>query len=59
MARSYIKILFSPGPKYSFSYSVLCIFLSILIFIPPLHWFLFPEAYTFFSKKTFLLKISF
>lgn len=51
MLRSYIKTLLSPGPKYSLSYSLLCIALSILVCIPPVHWLLFPEAYTLLSKK--------
>lgn len=56
MVRSYIKTIFSSGPKYSLSYSLLCILLSVLVCIPPIHWFLFPETYTFLSKKHLPIK---
>ncbi|WP_348663196.1 hypothetical protein [Chlamydia vaughanii] len=56
MVRSFIKMLFSPGPRYSFSYALLCIFLSTLIFIPTIHWFLFPETFSFLTRKPLPIK---
>lgn len=56
MVRSFIKMLFSPGPRYSLSYAFLCIFLSILIFIPTIHWLLFPETFLFPTTKALPMK---
>ncbi|QVE49387.1 hypothetical protein SBV42_01215 [Chlamydia crocodili] len=56
MVRSFIKMLFSPGPRYSISYALLCIFLSTLIFIPIIHWLLFPETFSFPTTKALPIK---
>ncbi|AAP05601.1 hypothetical protein [Chlamydia caviae] len=56
MVRSFIKTLFSPGPRYSISYALLCIFLSTLIFIPTIHWLLFPETFSLPTTKALPIK---
>ncbi|WP_375793909.1 hypothetical protein O1W69_02340 [Chlamydia sp. 12-01] len=56
MVRSFIKMLFSPGPRYSVSYALLCIFLSTLIFIPTIHWLLFPETFSLPTTKALPIK---
>ncbi|AAF39023.1 conserved hypothetical protein [Chlamydia muridarum str. Nigg] len=45
------RFLFSKGPVYSLSYSFLCIFISILIFLPISLWMTLPSLFVF--KQSF------
>lgn len=56
MTRRFFKTLVSPGPRYSLSFALSCILCSVLICIPTLHWLLFPETFSLFSKKPLPLK---